>query len=105
VAPGDRERLRATFDQLATISTHHVAGGDESFFAETQACYERWEPATPPGGVALEPAAEIHGSTDELDRSGRFGRARFRRYEWGLPYTTASYLTELRVASKVARSP
>ena len=63
----DRERLRSTFDQvpdlydrarpgyptvrvvkaadalrpggaLATVATHHVAGGDESFFAAAQAC-------------------------------------------------------------------
>ena len=84
---------------LATISTHHIAGGDESFFAEAQTCYERWDPETPPGGVALEPAADIPHASDELDRSTRFGPARFRRYEWELPYTTASYLDLLRTYS------
>src|SRR6266542_2001730 len=34
---------------LATIATHHIAGGTEDFFAAVQACYERWDPATPPG--------------------------------------------------------
>ena len=32
---------------LATITTHHVAGGDESFFADAQSCYVRWDPDTP----------------------------------------------------------
>jgi hypothetical protein len=84
---------------LATISTHHIAGGDESFFAEAQTCYERWDPETPSGGVALEPAADIPHASDELDRSSRFGPARFRRYEWELPYTAASYLDLLRTYS------
>jgi SAM-dependent methyltransferase len=77
---------------LATIATHHVAGGDERFFAQAQACYERWDPETPPGGVPLPSAAGIHGSSDELDRSRRFGPAEFRRYEWERNYTTSEYL-------------
>ena len=44
---------------LATITTDHVAGGDESFFAEAQACYERWDPETPPGGSPLRATADI----------------------------------------------
>ena len=77
---------------LATVATHHVAGGDESFFAETQRCYVRWDPATPPDGTELRAAADIPSSSDELDRSGRFGPATFRRHEWELSYTTASYV-------------
>jgi SAM-dependent methyltransferase len=80
---------------LATIATHHVAGGDTAFFAEAQTCYERWDPETPPGGVPLPTAAEVPSSSEELDRSGRFGPAQFRRYEWEHPYTTASYLDVL----------
>ena len=80
---------------LATIATHHVAGGDESFFAQAQACYERWDPETPPGGSRLPAAAGIHSSSDELDGSRRFGPAEFRRYEWELPYTTSGYLEVL----------
>jgi SAM-dependent methyltransferase len=76
---------------LATVATHHVAGGDESFFAETQACYERWDPETPPGGTPLPAAADIPSSSEELDRSVRFGPVTFRRYEWEQPYSTASY--------------
>jgi hypothetical protein len=40
-------------------------------------------------------AADIHGSSDELDGSRRFGPAEFRRYEWELPYTTSGYLEVL----------
>ena len=76
---------------LATVATHHVAGGDESFFAEAQNCYIRWDPETPAEGVALPPAASIPSTSEELDRSRRFGPAEFRRYEWDQSYTAGSY--------------
>jgi SAM-dependent methyltransferase len=79
---------------LATISTHHVAGGTEDFFADVQACYERWDPATPPG-LRLTPAVDIPTGDDEPARSGRFGPAQIKRYEWDLAYTTATYLDVL----------
>ena len=79
---------------FATISTHHVAGGTGDFFADVQACYERWDPATPPG-LRLTPAADIPTGDDEPTRSGRFGLAQFKRYEWDLVYTTATYLDVL----------
>ncbi len=34
---------------LAVVDTHHVAGGSEEFFRDVQACYEAWDPSTPPG--------------------------------------------------------
>jgi SAM-dependent methyltransferase len=80
---------------LATVATHHVTGGDETFFAEAQDCYVRWDPETPPDGAPLRPAADIPSSSEELDRSGRFGPATFRRYEWERSYTTAGYLEVL----------
>ena len=76
---------------LATIATHHIAGGTEAFFVEVQACYERWDPATPPG-LRLSTAAEIPLRAEELERSGRFGPPLFRRHEWELVYSTAAYL-------------
>src|ERR671931_489519 len=54
---------------LATIATHHVAGGDEGFFVEVQDCYERWDLDTPPGGVRLPTAAEVPAASAEVDRS------------------------------------
>ncbi|MEU4092229.1 class I SAM-dependent methyltransferase [Streptomyces sp. NPDC026673] len=76
---------------LAVVSTHHVYGGSRAFFADVQECYERFDPATPPG-LRLRPAAAIPTGSEETDRSGRFGPARFHRYERELPYTTAEYL-------------
>jgi len=80
---------------LAVVSTHHVAGGTEEFFALVQPCYERWMPGTPPG-LRLQPAADVPGDEDELMRSGVFARAVSRRYEWELGHTTQEYLDLLR---------
>lgn len=53
---------------MAVISTDHVAGGTESFFADVQHCYERYDPSTPPG-LRLRPAAEIPTDATEFDQS------------------------------------
>jgi SAM-dependent methyltransferase len=76
---------------LATIATHHVEGGTTAFFAEVQACYERWDPAMTPPGLRLPGASEIEVSSEELDRSGLYDAATFRRYEWEIEYSTAEY--------------
>ncbi len=68
---------------LATITTEHIAGGDESFFAEVQDCYVRWDPDTPVA-LSLKPAIDIPSAHYGLDRSARFGPATLRRYEIGL---------------------
>jgi SAM-dependent methyltransferase len=85
---------------LAVIATQHVAGGSDQFFAEVQDCYERFDPATPPG---LRPPAATDVDTsdhaEEAARSGRFGPVVFRRYERDLTYTTAEYLEVLRTYS------
>ncbi|WP_329384645.1 class I SAM-dependent methyltransferase [Streptomyces sp. NBC_01716] len=85
---------------LAVVATQHVAGGSERFFVDVQACYERFDPATPPG---LRPAAADDVDTldheDEVAHSGRFGPVVVRRYEWDLAYTTAEYLDVLRTYS------
>lgn len=83
---------------LATIRTHHVAGGSEEFFAEAQGCYERFDPATPPG-LRLRPASAIPEDRDDLRGEERFGAPVFHRYEWELPYSTAKYLDLLRTYS------
>jgi len=75
---------------LAVVSTHHVAGGDEQFFADAQRCYERWDPETPPG-LQLPAATDVRSDSDEFDASGRFGRVAFRRYEHEQTYSTAEY--------------
>ncbi|GIH34965.1 class I SAM-dependent methyltransferase [Microbispora amethystogenes] len=84
--------------RLAVVSTEHVAGGTEAFFAEVQRCYERWDPATPPG-LRLTPASDIPYDSDEIDASGRFAPVRFHRYEWDHAYTTREYLDLLSTYS------
>lgn len=83
---------------LAVISTHHIAGGTERFFAAVQRCYERHDPATPPG-QRLRAAVEIPKDPAEFDRCGRFGPVEFRRYEWEQSYRTREYLDLLRTYS------
>ncbi|MPZ81561.1 MAG: methyltransferase domain-containing protein [Actinophytocola sp.] len=75
---------------LALVSTHHVAGGTEPFFAEVQRCYERFDPDTPPG-LRLSRSDGIPTDSTEFDRSGRFGPVRFRRYEWEQTYRSREY--------------
>lgn len=72
---------------VAVISTHHVAGGTEPFFIDSQRCYERFDPNTPPG-LTLPAAQEVPQDSTEFDRSGRFGPVEFRRYEWEQAYPT-----------------
>lgn len=76
---------------LALISTHHVAGGTERFFAEVQRCYERFDPATPPG-LRLSASDDIPSDSAEIDWSRRFGPVHFRRYEWERTYSTLEYI-------------
>jgi SAM-dependent methyltransferase len=72
---------------LAVISTHHVAGGTEQFFVDVQECYERWDPATPPG-LRLSRADDV---PREFDESPEFEAPEFHRYEWELSYDTEAY--------------
>ncbi|MFE9424766.1 class I SAM-dependent methyltransferase [Kitasatospora sp. NPDC006697] len=85
---------------LAVVRTQHVLGGTEEFFAAAQHCYERFDPATPPG-LRLPPADQVHGADHaaEVARSGRFGPTAFRRYEYELEYSTAQYLDLLHTYS------
>lgn len=68
---------------LATFASDHVAGGTEAFFAEVQACYERWDPAVEP---PVEPGQRLPGGGGD-------------GYEWEVEYTTATYLDLLRTYS------
>jgi SAM-dependent methyltransferase len=83
---------------LATVATHHIAGGTADFFADVQRCYVRWDPATT-AAVQLPSADEIPFDSEELDRSGFFGPVSFRRYEWDATYSTDDYRSLLRTYS------
>lgn len=83
---------------LATVTTTHVLGGTETFFAQVQRCYERWDPATP-AGVRLAPSDDVPAALDEVDSSDLFLPAVRRRYEQDVAYTTSSYLEVLATYS------
>lgn len=85
---------------LAVVRSQHVMGGTEEFFVEVQRCYERFDPATPPG-MRPPGAADVDNAdhAEEVARSGRFDGTVFRRYERDLTYTTAEYLDVLRTYS------
>jgi SAM-dependent methyltransferase len=90
---------------LGIVSTHHIAGGTDAFFADAQRCYERFDPTTPPG-MRLTTDDETPEETAEFDRSARFGPAAIRRYEWQQTYTSHQYRNLLMTYSgNRARSP
>ncbi|WP_393086877.1 class I SAM-dependent methyltransferase [Streptomyces sp. LN704] len=76
---------------LALVTTHHVAGGSTDFFARVQACYERWDPATPPGLRASD-EADVATDTAELERWGRVTSYRFAQE---ITYSTREYIDVL----------
>ena len=83
---------------LATVTTTHVLGGTEQFFADVQDCYVRWDPDTP-AALRLAPASEIPAATDEIDDSELFEPATRRRYAQDIAYTTSAYLDVLKTYS------
>jgi len=79
---------------LVTVTTGHVLGGTEEFFADVQTCYERWDPSTPPG-LMLQPANDVGPVLDEVDDSALFLPAVRRRYHQDITYTADGYLAVL----------
>jgi SAM-dependent methyltransferase len=75
---------------LAILSTTHVAGGNEDFFRDVQACYERFEPSTPPD-LKLPREEDVSPSTEEIDRSAMFGPTWTRRLGWERTYSADEY--------------
>lgn len=76
---------------LATVTTAHIAGGSEAFFRDVQDCYERWDPATPPG-LRLTTAQQVAADHGDTRLAHRFEPPIFRRHEREITYTTAGYL-------------
>lgn len=85
LAPGGR---------LAVVTTDHVAGGTTEFFHRSQQCYQRWDPATPPG-LLLREADEIPTETDEFERCPRFRNVEVIRHFQDITYTTDEYIDVL----------
>jgi SAM-dependent methyltransferase len=80
--------------RFARVTTEHVAGGSIDFFARAQRCYERWDPATPPG-LRLEDASVVATDTGELERSGRFEHVVVTRYTQDITYSADQYIDVL----------
>jgi SAM-dependent methyltransferase len=79
---------------FAVVTTHHVAGGTQDFFDRMQRCYERWDPATPPG---LRSPTEDETATDtgEFEHSAHFEDVTVWRGAREITYTTDEYLDVL----------
>jgi SAM-dependent methyltransferase len=75
---------------LATVTTLHIAGGTEQFFADAQSCYRRFDPTTEPA-CQLPTEDQVRHDRD-LGHTGRYGPPVFRRHVWSVEYTTARYL-------------
>ncbi|GAA3802823.1 class I SAM-dependent methyltransferase [Streptomyces phyllanthi] len=76
---------------FALVTTEHVRGGTVDFFARAQECYERWDPATPPG-LRLQDEAEIVTDTGEL---AEWDGLRSYRCTREVTYTTQEYIDVL----------
>ncbi|WP_327365690.1 class I SAM-dependent methyltransferase [Streptomyces sp. NBC_01217] len=83
---------------LAIVTTHHVAGGSEEFFAQAQRCYERWDPATRPG-VRLSDEASMNTVFGELEHPPWDGPVRVGRHAREITYTAEQYLDLLMTYS------
>ncbi|MER7245122.1 class I SAM-dependent methyltransferase [Kribbella sp. NPDC000426] len=75
---------------LAIVSTHHVAGGSEQFFADVQSCYDRFTDDAATDG--LPAADDVPEDPERLEQSGLFGSVEFRRYVWNVDYSAPQYL-------------
>jgi len=77
--------------RFAVVTTHHVAGGTQEFFDRMQRCYERWDPATPPG-FRSPTEDETATDTGEFERSAYFADVTVWRGAQEITYTTDEYL-------------
>jgi SAM-dependent methyltransferase len=89
-----------TGGMLATVATHHVAGGTQRFFEDVQACYRRFDARTRPG--APRPATSI---PFDGQLGPRFRAPEYHRYEWSASYTAESYLDLLGTYSTTLTLP
>ncbi len=89
---------------LALLDTHHVAGGDRTFFERSQTCYEAHWPGIEPG-FRLPEAADVPRGWPDLESSERFLAPVVRTYRWERAYRTAEYLELLRTYSDHASLP
>ena len=85
---------------LALLQLHHVRGGTDGFFADTQPYYRRWGLSDDPLFELPDPH-ELPGSYPELDERLEFRHVERYRFEIPMRHTTASYVGWLRTDSLV----
>ena len=85
---------------LALIQTIHIEGRSEMFFADAQRCYERWDPATPPG-VRRPRLQDLPVTISEygIERAIEFDQATLQRFPVDFQYTAEQYVDLLRTFS------
>ena len=79
---------------LAYTTGGHVEGGTSQFFIDSQECYMKHMPGTPPG-VRLSTVESIPLASPLTDNSGLFDPAESRRHAWLREFTTATYIDEI----------
>jgi protein-L-isoaspartate O-methyltransferase len=89
---------------VATVATHHVAGGTPGFSEAAQECYLRWEPTATPG-FRPPTAEQVPRDSRDLDASGRLTPVTFHRYERDLEYTSAAFADTVRTYSNILALP
>jgi hypothetical protein len=72
------------------VETHHVAGGEEGFFRDSQRCYQRFMGST--GDYRLPRPDEVKSSAAEIEASGFFTDVVTRRYLWQATYSADQYI-------------
>jgi hypothetical protein len=81
-----------------------VAGGTEEFFAVSQDCYLRFDPATPPG-FRLPTAGSLPPAQPGLDLSPLFAHVRRSRHTWEVDYPAARFRALLSTYSPTIDLP
>lgn len=85
---------------IAIVDTHHVRGGTEQFFIDSQECYEIYD-ANTVDEYRLPTASEIKLRRWESEASGLFETVFSKTYEWELDYGALKYLELLKTYSDV----
>ena len=89
---------------FARISTHHVAGGSDGFFAAAQGCYRRWDPTRTAAEWTLPGTGELtDADPDDITTGGFFESATLLRYRQDIDYATGQYVDLLSTYSAVNR--
>ena len=83
---------------LVTVTTNHVLGGTDEFFADVQHCYGKWT-AFANATQRLRAADDVPDAVDEVDGSEMFWPAARRRYQQDITYSAGQYLDVLATYS------